>query len=241
MSDKNMQNNEYQYPGDEYVVAPKEAEQTAAEPDVAAPVASRTSGWQRFAANNKRNIVVFGVVIVGVIVFQTMRHKAPTDGMPAVKPVASSMIAAPTDDQLLLQKSMAELQQNNDANNQEIANLKSQLASVNGQLQTANQANDQLKQAMVLLMQELRNLNDKMAKRPTTVVVAQKAEQPGVVYAVRAMVDGRAWIQGSNGLSMSVTLGDPIPDYGNVTGIQAAQGLIQTSSGKVIRLGSNDY
>ena len=110
---------------------------------------------------------------------------------------------------------------------------------MNDQLQQSNETNDQLKQAMVLLLQELRNLNDTVAKQ--AIVKTQKPHEPELVYAVRALVDGRAWIVGSNGLSQSVTVGDPIPGYGNVTAIEAARGAIVTTSGKVIRLGANDY
>ncbi len=243
MSSKTMQQDEYQYPGDEYVVAPQAAEQAAQAAEGEVPVASvnRKTGIQRFLSLNKRNVVMLGVLAIALVAFQVMHHQAPAPSLPPVQPAMTvATVAAPNDDQLLLQKSLADLEQSNYSNNQQIATLKSQLADVNTQLQNANQTNDQLKQAMVLLLQQLRDLNAQMAKKPAATVAKQPAH-PEVVYAVRAMVDGRAWIQGSNGLSLSVTVGDPIPDYGNVTAIQAVQGMIQTTSGKVIRLGANDY
>jgi len=239
MGDK-MQHEEYQYPGDEYVTtSPETTQQPEAAEEESAPVRT-TPAWQRFILLNKRKLFMLGIVLVGVVSFQVMHHKAePVATLPSVtQPVVAAPVATNNDDQLLLQKSLAELQQSNDSNNQEIVNLKTQLATVNDQLQASNETNQQLKQAMVLLLQELRNLNEEMAKKT---VAKPAAHHPEVVYVVRAMVEGRAWIQGSNGLSQSVTIGDPIPAYGNVTAIKAAQGVIMTTSGKEIRLGANDY
>lgn len=246
MSDsKRSPKDEYQYPGEEYVVE-SQAAPAAAEEVVDEEAMSKTpavSVWKRFFTLNKRKVLVIGVVLLALVAFQLAQHKRNEQvAMPAVVPSAPVVVApssTSSDDPFLIQKSLADLERDTDSSHQEIANLKNQLATVNDQLQQSNETNDQLKQAMVLLLQELRNLNATVAKQ--SVVKAHKPQELEVIYVVRALVDGRAWIVGSNGLSQSVTVGDPIPGYGNVTAIQAASGAIMTTSGKVIRLGANDY
>ncbi|OGO92809.1 MAG: hypothetical protein A3F10_04745 [Coxiella sp. RIFCSPHIGHO2_12_FULL_42_15] len=240
MNDQNKQvGDEYQYPGEEYVVEPS-AQPTEEE----APVkkSPEQPAWKKFVSNNRRKLLVVLVIMIVLVVFQIMKHKennkvimqapeqpAPTQTLPTQQP---------SQDQALLQQSLASIQQNGDANAQEISLLKSQVDDMRAQMQQANETNDQLKQAMVLLLQELRNVNENIK-----VNVSQKSgpPQPVLVYSVRAIVDGRAWILGSNGLAISVTVGDPIPGYGNVTGIYPGRGLITTNTGKDIRLGQNDF
>lgn len=257
MSDKKIDLAEYQYPGDEYVssVPVTDAKSDVADADIEddvlnSPVIARTNSGSLFIRvlhGNKRKLLGLGAILAAVMAFQMMHHH----DAPEITSVSQAQPAPQTPDSAMFntheqqaqwQQSLSTLQQDSQANNQQIADLKSQLASMNEQLQAANDNNQQLKQAMVMLLQQLRDVTDQLAKKsasPATTNVAKPA--PAVVYAIRAMVDGRAWIQGSNGLTQSVTVGDPIPDYGNVTSIQAAQGVIMTTSGKEIRLGANDY
>ncbi len=260
MSDKKIDLAEYQYPGDEYVsavatqtTADAARVETEADADLEALNAHASVGsgsgslFNRVLQGNKRKILGLGVVLAAVVAFQLMHHRDTPDISPgpqvqqAPQTLDTSMSSA-SEQQAQWQQSLSALQQDSNANNQQIADLKSQLASMNEQLQAANDTNQQLKQAMVMLLQQLRDVTDQLAKKPASPVATNNAKPaPTVVYAIRAMVDGRAWIQGSNGLTQSVTVGDPIPAYGNVTSIQAAQGVITTTSGKEIRLGANDY
>ncbi len=54
-------------------------------------------------------------------------------------------------------------------------------------------------------------------------------------YTVHAIIPGRAWLKSANGQIITVTEGDKIGDYGTVAVIDAANGLIRTSSGIIIR------
>lgn len=54
-------------------------------------------------------------------------------------------------------------------------------------------------------------------------------------YSVHAIIPGRAWLKSASGQILTVTEGDKIGDYGTVAVIDAANGLVRTSSGIIIR------
>jgi len=54
-------------------------------------------------------------------------------------------------------------------------------------------------------------------------------------YTVHAIIPGRAWLKSSGGQIMTVTEGDKIGDYGTIAVIDAANGLVRTSSGITFR------
>jgi len=61
-----------------------------------------------------------------------------------------------------------------------------------------------------------------------------------VSYNVEAVIPGRAWLVGSNGVTITVSVGTAIEGYGRVRMIDAAQGRVLTSSGKIMRFGKDD-
>lgn len=246
MSDQNKRTaDEYQYPGEEYVVEPTETtpdKETVTKKTVSQ--AGEPAAWKQFVMNNRRKLLVVLIVLVLLVAFQIMKHKennkvimqAPEQ--PKVTQTQPSQFQPSNEDRSMLQQSLALIQQSGTENAQEISQLKSQLDDMHSQMQEVSETNDQMKKAMVLLLQELKNINENMqVKMPKKTALPK----PNLVYSIRAMVDGRAWILGSNGLAESVTVGEPIPGYGNVTGIYPARGLITTTTGKSIRLGDNDF
>lgn len=54
-------------------------------------------------------------------------------------------------------------------------------------------------------------------------------------YGVHAIIPGRAWLKAASGQIITVTEGDKIGDFGTVAVIDAANGLVRTSSGIIIR------
>ena len=63
---------------------------------------------------------------------------------------------------------------------------------------------------------------------------------PPMVYEVKSVVPGRAWIQSSTGEFLSVGVGETLPGYGKVESINAATGSVRLSSGAVIEYGYFD-
>jgi hypothetical protein len=54
-------------------------------------------------------------------------------------------------------------------------------------------------------------------------------------YLVHAIIPGRAWLKANNGQIMTVTEGDTLGDYGKVLVIDAASGMVLTSSGNTFQ------
>jgi archaellum component FlaC len=60
---------------------------------------------------------------------------------------------------------------------------------------------------------------------------AQPLKESAADYTVHAIIPGRAWLKSSSGQIITVTEGDKVGDYGTVAVIDAANGLVRTSSG----------
>jgi len=107
------------------------------------------------------------------------------------------------------------------------------------------------------LENSVKNLTEKMdslkkQERTPKVNTVQKKAKPvskrhhtrmGIkpaVYYIHAIVPRRAWLQTKNGEAITVQIGDNIPGYGVVKSIDASEGVIATSSNKMIHFNSND-
>lgn len=64
---------------------------------------------------------------------------------------------------------------------------------------------------------------------------AQPLKSNAAEYSVHAIIPGRAWLKSSSGQILTVTEGDKVSDYGTVAVIDAANGLVRTSSGITFR------
>jgi hypothetical protein len=63
-----------------------------------------------------------------------------------------------------------------------------------------------------------------------------KKPKKKMTYRIQAVVEGRAWIQSSAGSNMTVKVGDEVKDYGTITKIDAVNSVVETSSGRVIKV-----
>ena len=59
-------------------------------------------------------------------------------------------------------------------------------------------------------------------------------------YYVQAVIPGRAWLIATNGSTLTVRQGSSVRGYGVVQSIDAVQGRVNTSSGRVIRFSQDD-
>ena len=64
----------------------------------------------------------------------------------------------------------------------------------------------------------------------------RKKPKKKMTYRIQAVVEGRAWIQSSAGSNMTVKVGDEVKDYGTITKIDAINSVVETSSGRVIKV-----
>lgn len=89
------------------------------------------------------------------------------------------------------------------------------------------------------LQAQVGEFNAKLQK-PKKVKKAVK-QAPLPLYYVHAIVPGRAWLESSDGETLTVTIGDKIKGYGVVEMISPKQGMIVMSSGTIFQYGANDF
>lgn len=232
------EHDEYQYPGEEHV------ENTAQEPVVeevhheeVAPV-EQSGGLVGFISR-KRKLLIFLVVIAAAFVgFKYLTSNNTVTPAPIEKPVvaAAPIVEQPNaqvENQIgRLTQVVAQNQQNLSQLQDQVDNMQTALSRANDSYQTMN---DNLK-AMTL---QLQKVQEQLAPKPKVAAPAKKIVP--IVYYIKAIVPGRAWVTGTNGSSQSVSVGDSLPQYGRISAINADSGVVMTSSGKVIEYGSGDF
>ena len=98
-----------------------------------------------------------------------------------------------------------------------------------------------LKNVVLGLTSQIRR-NHELQKMLTNYRVKKKRSLNQIIrsmkrYFVQAVIPGRAWIKASDGSSETVTVGDYVKGYGEVTGINSISGVVSTSSGVNINYG----
>ncbi|OGT52821.1 MAG: hypothetical protein A3F17_05370 [Gammaproteobacteria bacterium RIFCSPHIGHO2_12_FULL_41_15] len=224
---------EYQYPKEEYV--------TEVTPSPPSEPPEHKSRWQmllNWMQNNKRVTVVVVLIAVVLIAFEFM---TPSN---KIKPVSTEPVAVqptvpvPPNPQVVDQ--LNTLNSDAQTNQAAINQLQSQIEDLRSQVAQANASQAQLSQSLTLLTEQIKDLTTKL--HPSKTATAFKVPVPApIVFHLRAIVPGRAWIVSSDGLSESVSVGDSVPQYGTVQTVDANRGLVLTSSGKVITYGVNDH
>jgi intracellular multiplication protein IcmG len=235
---KSMGGDEYQYPNEEYV-----AETTPAEEKEVPP--KRANFIVRLAQNNKRVTAVVLIVVVALVVFKllSLRNHDKVIAMP--KPVVAEQVAAPvvTSPSPQLLNQLSSLKQDAQNNQLTVNQLQNQIQDLHNSLNQSTSAQAQLNQSMVALTEQVKQLEQVVAATAKPTGPAKKvAPLPApIVFHLRAIVPGRAWIVSSDGLSESIAQGDSVPQYGTVQIVDANRGMVLTSSGKVIGYGDNDH
>lgn len=116
-----------------------------------------------------------------------------------------------------------------------IGNLQDSISTMSNQLtRVERDTNDSLEQTRRLDAKLDRKLAELKAK-PKVVKPKPKLRE----YKITAIIDGRAWLEGLNLESRSVTVGDKIKSYGVVLRMDPVKGEVYTSSARVIYLGDD--
>ena len=225
-----MKNDDYQFPKDEYL------EHSDATHDET-PEQPPAGGGGRFSLLKNRKFVtgllIFIVIIIGL---KIMHHPAAPVAPPApVMPQVPASFVAP------VQNTMP---------SSDISTMQSQLSALHSQVNSMAAANAQLTQSVSALTTQVANMatamqstsQQLMAMTMKSHVMKKSLYRPApIIYVIKAMVPGRVWLMGSNGVSINVAVGNYIsPYYGAVQSIDATNGQLMTTRGKMITYGSND-
>ena len=240
ITDKSV-NEEYQYPNEEYVAETTPPEEQPPEPE------KRSNVFMRMIQNNKRVTVVVVVVIVALIAFKFMKSDSETASQPVQQPVVQQPVAPPVQQPVAppstqVESQLGGLTQEAQTNQAAISQLQNQVQALQSQLGEATAAQAQLNQSMVVLVDQVKQLTAELhVVKPAKKPVKATPKAPPMIFHLKAVVPGRAWIMSNDGLSESVSVGDTVPQYGTVKVVDANRGMVITSSGKVISYGSNDH
>ncbi len=118
------------------------------------------------------------------------------------------------DQSIGFQRTLAALQQ-------QAMNSASQIAAIQIQLESVNQS--------------LLALSDELKPKPVPKKPTKSSKVTVPRYYVQAIVPGRAWLQSSDGKTITVSPGDPVSQYGRVTRVDPDNGTVSTTSGTVFR------
>ncbi len=238
---KKADEDEYQFPQDEYI-QPNASETSQAEEEMEneggpPPVfqTERASLWK-----NKRIIAVIVVAAIALVVFHFMHRDNPTvlqnTTQSTTQPTVQSMnTVSPS------QLDALRSQQITDEST--LSQLQSQMQQLQASIASLSENQDK----MVEIVQDLSNQLKNLSTKKTAILVKPmklKKHTPyvkPVYYHTKAIIPGRAWVVGSDGSSQTVSTGDFLtPRYGKILSMDTATGRINTSSGLVIRYGSDD-
>lgn len=235
---------EYQFPKDEYV----SPEASHDEEKEAAPGAQRPSSRLVHLISllpknlsdfkNKRILFIIGGVIILILFIHFIRtttKETPQLAPIATQPAQSTQVTQSND----VQTTLGVLQQSGSQTQTEIQTLKSQLLDMQNNMDQLQAQNQQLQQSIATLTTQLQDLTSQLNNALTRIRPGRSARH--IVYHLRAVVPDRAWIATGRGQGISVTVGNHIPQYGVVRSIDSQNGIVTTSSGRVIKYGVNDY
>lgn len=132
-------------------------------------------------------------------------------------------------------------------------NVSSQVDAINNQVQALGIRIDEQNQKIAALNTTLVAIGEKLDAQAHQLEVITVRSAPAVkhkarhvvrtpapTYYIQAVIPGRAWLMTRNGKSVTVREGTTLPGYGVVQMIDAVQGRVMTSSGRVIRFSQED-
>jgi intracellular multiplication protein IcmG len=176
-----------------------------------------------------------------------------------------SVSAVPPTESPKIMGRLEELTAKTQTNQTQISDLSSRLDSINKAIITLNKSVETMEKklsAPVLVAQPPRNQmatampgerthrgHHRWGHHGRTVNVQPQQMMPmpmmgnvsSASYVIRAILPGRAWIEGAGGGAFSVMEGDRVPGSGTVSKIDPENGEVTMDTGDVIKYGSDDH
>lgn len=127
----------------------------------------------------------------------------------------------------------------------DVTSLNEQMGGVNNSINTLNEQMTKLNQLMTDLSNQIARQSEEInvlmvRTRPRPVKHAPAHQRQRIIYHLKAIIPGRAWLIGSNGSTLTVREGSVIAGYGVVKLIDSVQGRVLMRSGHVIRFSQED-
>jgi intracellular multiplication protein IcmG len=137
-----------------------------------------------------------------------------------------------------------EISQQNITN--DINNMTNQISGFNTIIDNLNTKLTNLNEAISALTTKVAQQSDKLAaltivkQKPVIKTPISHSNAPVLRYYINAIIPGRAWLVATNGSTLTVREGSRVPGLGIIKLIDAGQGRVLTSSGKMIRFSQQD-
>lgn len=255
--DRNSPDEEYQYAD---VDLAQEVKQTP--PEDIPPIRRKRSIFSTLMSS--RILIPIAIVVAIFVVYQflgrTSSEQMPdaasftTDTPAQQAPVATTTKQAASQStgqevsdllvqsDMVMSKELTSIKQQQAEDSASITQLQTEVRSANGQLM-------RMQQDLASVSAGISSLNSTLQKKATPTKTVRRAPRraykprvvaPRVNYQLKSVVPGRAWLQGSNGSTQTVKVGDKLQGYGQVTAINTVQGRVVTSSGRTITYGPQD-
>lgn len=202
--------------------------------------------------DGRKRVLIAVAAIVGVLIAYKLLQliftpKIPTT--PVVEQPAPVVVAPPVQPSVPVSvtSGLSQLEQ-------QVSNQDTSLKSMQSQVSDLQTTLSQLNTSLTALNARLDTIQKQMAdlQKPKQVVVVQKpvrVRPTRVIYRpaprmpdfyIKAIIPGRAWLRSENGATITVSRGSWLPGYGRITRVAVQQGVVFTSSGRVIRYGPDD-
>jgi intracellular multiplication protein IcmG len=204
----------------------------------------------------KNALIAVGLFIIIILVYklgtlffskqgvEEIAKPAPVVASPDVKSVEVPQLAPVSDDNAV-QKMVSTISLTQATLRSDVDNLGSQMTSLNTNLASISDKLSQLTSAMdglnaSLAAQEKRIQIIEQKLKPKVVKKTYKPRGPVITYAIQAIIPGRAWLIGSNGLTLTIREGQTIQGLGTIRLIDANGGRVVLTNGRVIKFAQDD-
>jgi intracellular multiplication protein IcmG len=204
-------------------------------------------------------LVIFGYLlykIIGNLFFTKVEPVKPsippvTQVAPQPQPIQQPVVPViqPQPDNTAafndIKQKVAAIEVSQQSTKTDLSNVSGQVSSMSATINTLNSQIDKLNQTIADLSNQVSKqsmeINELIAKKkPKPVKRVFKASAPINRYHIQAIIPGRAWLIATNGSTLTVREGSTIAGYGVVKLIDAIQGRVLTSSGRVIKFSQTD-
>lgn len=211
---------------------------------------------------NRRNILIaIGIIIVALSLYKLIGVFFSSDMKKTVQITKTSTVATtakPQNNSILpsvqiptqqtsintgsdLNTQLSDMHQNDVATSQQMAAISDQLSALNATTQNLGNAIDSINQQLSSLSAQIQStqlsINALQVKQKPKITYHKVHKVPTAKWYVQALVPSRAWLVDANGRTITVAKGDLLPGYGRITYISVIHGIVNTSSGAIIRFG----
>jgi len=236
---------EYQFPQGEYVTSDDHSTQQSSQTEATEEGHDNAPSSRRFhfpEIRNKRVVLTLAIIVIAIIAvrFFNSEHAAQQTAKPSVLIPAEPTITVPQPSHEL-SDSLNALQDRVSRTDHQMQALQSQVVDMQNRLDQARADNRQLKQTVVDLSTQFEALTEQVNQLLGAHHIPVKKATPQIIFHLRAIVPDRAWITSDTGEALTVTIGDHVPSYGTIRTIDSKNGVIETSGGRRIVYGQNDF